>query len=283
MRIALLLALTTCCPAVPLLAGEATDLTQPVENVLQFRASVAVGEDGNGVTSARFPTTVGGPDVQYLLVIENGCTQEAGGQCPAAVRGLTVTLNDDVVFQNDDEFGSERVQIALNEVGGQLNSILLAAKGAPQSGARVALLATRPLPVVMSGRSVLPLATTADHTQDLLVIHNAGPAAIAFRLEIYNVDGTPIGLSPARVLAPYATETVDLGLAGTALNPAWVRGPVHVRWAARGLARVSTVVREYRRAPDGSGRLVVVGTGELALDDYGTAPIGHAEAALFGL
>ena len=61
--------------------------------------------------------------------------------CPAPVRGLTVTLNEDVVFQNDDEFREARLQIPLNPDEADDNSLVLAAKGAPGSGARVRILA----------------------------------------------------------------------------------------------------------------------------------------------
>ena len=55
--------------------------------------------------AARFATTVAGKDVRYALLIENGCaSSDPARPCPAPVRGLTVTLNDDVVFQNDDAF-----------------------------------------------------------------------------------------------------------------------------------------------------------------------------------
>jgi hypothetical protein len=55
-----------------------------------------------------------------------------------------------------------------------------------------------------------------------------------------------------------------------------------VRWAARGFTRVSTSVREFRRAPDANGNLVVLGVVELALDDYRPVPLRPNEAALFG-
>jgi hypothetical protein len=57
---------------------------------------------------------------------------------------------------------------------------------------------------------------------------------------------------------------------------------VHVRWAARGFTRMSTTVREFRRAPDANGTLVVAGVEELALDDYRPRPLRPSEAALFG-
>jgi len=48
---------------------------------------------------------VAGSDVRYVLLIENGCSgiqSDSVRPCPAPVRDLTVTLNNDVVFQNDE-------------------------------------------------------------------------------------------------------------------------------------------------------------------------------------
>src|SRR5262245_35118135 len=73
--------------------GVATDKPRPAVLGVVHRDRVVVGEDGNGVQSARF-ATVGGPDVRYLLLIENGCagTDPTGSArpCPAPVTGLTV-------------------------------------------------------------------------------------------------------------------------------------------------------------------------------------------------
>jgi hypothetical protein len=113
-----------------------------------YRGAVTVGADGNGVRADRFATTVAGRDVRYVLLIENGCAgTDPARRCPAPVRGLTVTLNDDVVFQNDDEFSKARLQIPLNPVETDLNSLVLAARGAPGSGARVRILALRAAPL----------------------------------------------------------------------------------------------------------------------------------------
>ena len=97
--------------------------------------------------SARFATTLAGNDVRYALLIENGCaTSDPARTCPAPVTGLTVTLNEDVVFQNDDAFSKARSEITLNPAGTQLNSLVLAARGAPDSAARVRILAIRAAP-----------------------------------------------------------------------------------------------------------------------------------------
>jgi hypothetical protein len=112
------------------------------EFVLQFRGAVTVGDDGNGLLATEFPTTVSGPNVHYVLMLENGCPA-AGRPCPPPVSGLTVTLNDDIVFQNDDHFSEARSEVALNDVGVDDNSLVLAARGAPGSSARVRVLAVR--------------------------------------------------------------------------------------------------------------------------------------------
>ena len=107
-----------------------------------YRGAVEVGPDGNGVRAARFATTLAGRDVRYVLQIENGCAPtDPAGACPAPVRGLTITLNEDVVFQNDDTFSKARLTIPLNPVDTNDNSLVLAAKGAPRSAARVRILA----------------------------------------------------------------------------------------------------------------------------------------------
>jgi len=154
-----------------------------------------------------------------------------------------------------------------------------AAQGAPGSAARIAVQAIRPLPVVVGGRSVLPLASRLDNIQDLLIIHNAGPADMAFRLEAFNADGSPAAVTPPRALAANATAVIDIGETVGALDPAWQRGAVHVRWAARGWARLSTVAREFRRPELQRG---TAAGAELALDDFGPFPLNAAEAASLG-
>src|SRR5688572_30542011 len=113
----------------------ATDEGPPIEHLRQFRDQVVVDSDGNGVLAARFPTTVDGPEVRYVLYIDDPpVLGEPGGTgvSPAPVRRLTITLNEDVVFQSDDERPDPvRVQVALHAAGGELNSIVLAASGPP--------------------------------------------------------------------------------------------------------------------------------------------------------
>jgi hypothetical protein len=121
----------------------------PVLGVVH-RDRVAVGKDGNGVQSARFATPAGGRDARYVLLIENGCANtdptDPARPCPAPVRGLTVTLNNDIVFENDDEFRKARREVALNPAGVDANTLVLAAKGDPRSAARIRILALRVAP-----------------------------------------------------------------------------------------------------------------------------------------
>ena len=237
----------------------------PLETVVQLRDTVVVGEDGNGVISARFPTTVAGDEVRYAIVVENGCasSQAQPGPCPPPVTGLTITLNEDAVFQNDDEFQQERFAVALNPVGSQLNSIVGAARGAPGSAARFTVLAVRPADVPFGGRSLLPWAVTSALDRTFLTVHNVGPAEIAFRLVLFNPDGTPAGRSTPHVLASHATANLSLAAVAASVQPAWREGAVHVIWASRLFSRVSTVGNTRQRS--------------LALDDFGPVPINQEE------
>lgn len=280
---AVLLFLALGALSAPARADEAPEGTHPLEHLVQFRDRVVVGADGNGAIAATFPTTVEGEAVHYVLVIENGCPPGGpAGNCPGPVDTIRVILNDDVVFQTGAAFSLERVPVPLNDVGGAPNQIVVAAAGDPGSSARVTVVALRPLPIVVGGRSVLPLATTLGFMADILFVHNAGPNELVYRVELFHADGSTAGITPPRLLAAHGTATLDINQTAATLNPAWVRGPVHVRWAARGFTRMSTTVREFRRAPDASGNLVVVGVSELALDDYRPMPLRPAEAALFG-
>jgi hypothetical protein len=102
------------------------------------RDAVTVEEDGNGVRSDRFATAVGGSDVRFVLVVENGS---------APVSGLAVTLNDDAVFDGSGAFTRVRRRVALNPVGAEDNALVIAARGAPGSAARVRILAVRRAPL----------------------------------------------------------------------------------------------------------------------------------------
>lgn len=273
------LALSALACAFPALGDEAFEL--PNQARIEFRAPVEVGADGNGVLAAQFPTTVGGEDVRYFLIVENGCESDPTlTPCPAPVESLSVTLNQEVVFDMQGPFGHERVPVALSALGSG-NSIAAAATGQPGSAARVTVLAVRPLPVVIGGRSVLPLASINPKVLIGMTVHNAGPAPIAFRIELFNADGSSAGLTSVRTLPGRATINLDLAGLAAALGSPWTRGAVHVRWASHGHARVSSVAREVRLTPDAAGVLRVLTTEELALDDYGPLPLGPAEAGLF--
>jgi len=132
---------TTGALAAPVAATDEPDAGAQVS--LLYRGAVKVGEDGNGVEVGSFPTTLGGIAVRYVLVVENGCTGTDPVRCPAPVSELTVTLNDEVVFQNDDDFAEARRRVALNSVEAEDNQLVIAANGAPRSAARVLIIAIR--------------------------------------------------------------------------------------------------------------------------------------------
>ena len=249
----------------------AADEGPPIEHVRQFRDQVVVGSDGNGVVAGRFETTVRGPEVRYVLYIDDAL---GTGVSPPPVRGLTITLNEDVVFQNDDELpDSVRVQVPLNPVGPELNSILVAARGMPGSAARVSVLAVRPAAVPFGGLSILPLAMIDARTGTALTVHNVGPAPLTLRILFFNPDGSLAGRTGPQELPAQATGSLDLSqLAGTS-RIQWSRGAVHVQWASREFARLSAAATFHNLpANDGAGPPSV-----LALDSYGPRPLSGAE------
>jgi hypothetical protein len=121
-----------------LLAGPAAGSTGPADTgaevSLLYRGAVTVGADGNGVVAATFATTLSGPLVRYVLVVENG---------QAPVGAVTVTLNGDVVLDRKEAFAEVRKDVVLNPIGADDNTLVVAAHGSAQSSARVAVLAVR--------------------------------------------------------------------------------------------------------------------------------------------
>ena len=260
----------------------------PRETTLQYRGRVVVGQDGSGVTADRFATTASGDRVRYVMLIENGGLADDNAEAPddpavvpAPVRGITVTLNDDVVFQNEELFRSERIEVALNPIGPQLNSIVLAATGAPRSAARVVVLATRPIDVFFAGRSVLPWALIADRVRTFLAIHNADAADIGVRIAFFEPDGSVAGRTAPERLARHATVNLDLNAVAQTLGLSWTRGAVHVEWVARGPSRLSTVASEERSKLDADGTPQVIAARTLALDDFRPHPVTEAVAEEF--
>ena len=118
---------------------ESRTSTVPHETLLLYSGPVIVGEDGNGVTADRFATTTDDDQVRYFLGVI-----PAGDGPPSEV---TITLNDDVVLVTQVEFDRDRVEVALNPTDTDLNAIVIAARGVPNSAARVAVLAERPAEV----------------------------------------------------------------------------------------------------------------------------------------
>jgi hypothetical protein len=241
--------------------------------VLQFRGRVVVGADGNGAASATFQTSAEGPEVRYVLLVESGC---GDGTCPAP-NGTSITLNEDVVFQSNDIFAAERLEVALNAVGGDSNTMLVTASGVPGSTARVSIVAVRPAAVPFGGRSILPWAVINAQTGTALTVHNVGLTPLTFRVVFFHPDGSLAGRSGPRALPARATANLDLSqLVGTS-RLRWSRGAVHVQWASHGFTRVSTAATEVQREADGAGVQKVVRTRELALDDFGPSPVNRAE------
>lgn len=109
---------------------------------LVVKDAVTVGTDGNGVSTASFGG-VARSGVRYVLVVENGCREAAGTEpCPSPVTTLSVTLNDQVVFQATTAFEDHRARLPANAVSAsQDNRLTVTAAGAPRSAARVRILA----------------------------------------------------------------------------------------------------------------------------------------------
>jgi hypothetical protein len=274
------------CLSMP--ASAQTPRSYTLDDLMQFRGRVLVGDDGNGVLSAAFPTKLEGEGLRYTLVLENGCREpvepppepvrtDEAPPCPAPTNGIEVTLNGEVVLQTTDRYHAERVQVALNPVGGEQNRIVAAAVGEPGTGARIAIIAHPPLPGRVGGRSVLPWAWTAPQTRAFLLAHNAGPSPLFFRVIFFHRDGTLAGRTLPRRLPVHATATLDLAFIARELQLDWRAGPVHIVWAAPAFTRLSAVASETHREPGPDGTLRVVNARELALDDYGPHRLSRAE------
>jgi hypothetical protein len=252
----------------------ATEERPPIEQVLQFRGEVVVGADGSGVHAAGFPTTAEGPEVRYVLYIDDALGTGVRRVPPPPVSRLAITLNDDVVFYSDEELPDPvRLQVALNPAGGESNRIVLAAAGTPGSTARVSVLALRPAVVPFGGVSILPLAMIDAQTAPFVVVHNAGPSLLAFRILFFRPDGSLAGRTAPHDLPAKAAENLDLSqIVGSSLIP-WSRGAVHVQWASREFTRLSAVATFHSQpSDDGAGHSSV-----LALDDSGPRPLSRAE------
>jgi hypothetical protein len=254
----------------------------PVERHLQYAGRVLVGADGNGATTAEFPTTVAGESVHYFLLVDNGCapspTPTPAVEEPCTpVSSMTISLNEHVVFQTNEAFIHKSVEVALNRPDGVRNVIVLTAAGTAGSGARAAVVAVKPAEVALGGRSILPWAWSDELTRTFLTIHNAGPSVMAARIVFFNPDGSLAGESLPHILPVHATINLDLKVLATNLGLTWVKGAVHVRWAARNFSQMSTVGIEVHREPDSDGNLEITNARDLALDDYGPFPINTDE------
>jgi hypothetical protein len=204
-------------------------LAQPARARVEGRGTVVVGADGSGAFATSFPTTLGGEDTRYFLALQETTQMES------RLASIEVTLNHERVLTVDDTTVElpRRIQVALNPVGGEANTLVVTAQGAPGSAARFAIVAERD-DRMMGGRSVLPLGLRAANQR--LAIHNAGTNPVAYRLTYFNRDGTSAGSSSPAILAPHASAERDPG--GGAPS-AWQSGAVYVEWVSRGTGAVT--------------------------------------------
>jgi hypothetical protein len=114
--------------------------TAPRPHRVQYGGRVRVGADGNGVTAARFATTLAGDDVHYVLVLDTDCNPT---RCRPPVEQLDVNLNNALVLHTTDLDTTARHDIALNAIRADENLITVTAGGSPGAGARVHILAVR--------------------------------------------------------------------------------------------------------------------------------------------
>lgn len=234
--------------------------------VLQYEGDVLVENDGNGVTAAQFPTTVDGNKTRYVLVVENGCKLGVPKCKYPLVTGITITLNDDVVFDGAAPGTRETLEIALNPVGSEENSVVLAARGEPGSRARVHIAAIDQSIHRLEGLSALP----AGDLQTFIVIHNAGPAPLAYRLVFYLPDGTEAGRTSTRRIEAHGSELRDVSVAAQGMN--WNVGAVHILWGTLGPTTVSATA-SYNVEINGQ----TVSVRGLELDDLGTFPVNKVK------
>src|SRR5262245_620334 len=111
--------------ALAVAAAPVASAHRPQVGVL-YHGAVAVGEDGNGVTGERFPTTAAGSDVRYLLVVENGCADgdPPAGPCPAPVTGLTVRSEERRVGKEGEPLTSAGQETGPESAAGALNPLV---------------------------------------------------------------------------------------------------------------------------------------------------------------
>jgi len=175
-----------CAGAVLVGAGDRGGTNGGYARNLDSRAWVRARRRGR-VVVATFPTTIGGEDVQYRLLMTNGCSD--GGTISPPVGTLEITLNGDVVFQQVGDF-RQTVDVDLEPVSGASNQLVALAQGSPGAGASFVVVALSPMPI--GGRSVLPWAWTDSLTKTFLTIHNAGPSNLAYRLTFLRSNGSEV-------------------------------------------------------------------------------------------
>jgi hypothetical protein len=241
-----------------------------IAQALVRNETVIAGADGTGVTSASFPTTFEGEAVHYLMLIENGFNNRP------PVEVLQVTLNGEVVFQNEVLGTFEKIEVEPLPSGGGLNQLTIEAHGPHGSGARVKILALQRPVQRYGGRSIVPWASTASRTT--LSFHNAGPSPMAARVNFYNADGSLAGRTAPILMTRHDTVKNSIGNIVAQQGIQWTAGPVEIEWVSPGEAQM-TAVAEACAVIDCEGYTHMAGT---ALDDY-VGPISAAQfEALWG-
>jgi hypothetical protein len=237
-------------------------------------SDTVVAADGTALTAATFPTPgAASPADRYVLAVLNA----VGGA--AAVDAVQVTLNGDVAFQNAEmgAGGSERVEVALNAPAAS-NQVVVSCIGAPGSALRASFVGI-PTPAT-GGMLAYPFARTTSKYKTVLTLEAAGSATAGVRIVFRSPDGTLVGATAPRQIAPHATTNVDLASAAQALGIDWQFGPVEVRWAARGHTRLVGVASEIGRRVDASGAFkTVLVAGPVALEEAAAGPVTPAVAA----
>jgi hypothetical protein len=111
------------------------DQGPPPPHAPRFRGRVRVGGDGNGVSAGSFEAHA--PDrMRFVAVVVHG---------PVAVDSLSLTVNATPVLVSEDDLPG-RVPIPEGVIQDGDNNVVLSARGAPGSTARVTILAVRPEP-----------------------------------------------------------------------------------------------------------------------------------------
>lgn len=102
------------------------------------------------------------------------------------------------------------------------------ARGTEGHAAQLAFVVREP--VVQAGTLRLAGARANATITTLLSLAGAGRGRVGFRVVLLDEAGSEVGTTSARVLAPGASETVDLATVVERLGLSWPGGSVAVRW-----------------------------------------------------